>query len=124
MWQTEARAGLPENACAVPSNIRSPMSSVTLRTAIAPIAGGQPVRLSSDLMNFGDESGHDKHCKVCGSLLYSVVAGGTLVHVSMGTLVDDPTIRPTEHIFVGSKAPWFTISDDLPQYQEHVVAAK
>ena len=28
----------------------------------------------------------------------------------MGTLVDDPTIRPTAHIFVGSKAPWFTIS--------------
>ena len=35
----------------------------------------------------------------------------------MGTLVDDPTIRPTEHIFVGSKARWFTITDDLPQYE-------
>ena len=37
----------------------------------------------------------------------------------MGTLVDDPSIRPTAHIFVGSKAPWFAITDDLPQYQEH-----
>ncbi len=36
---------------------------------------------------------------------------------SMGTLVDEPSIRPTEHIFVGSKAPWFTITDDLPQHQ-------
>ena len=42
----------------------------------------------------------------------------------MGTLIDDPTIRPTKHIFVGSKAPWFTITDDLPQYQEHVEAAR
>jgi hypothetical protein len=40
----------------------------------------------------------------------------------MGTLVDDPSIRPTAHIFVGSKAPWFTIADGLPQYQGHVAA--
>jgi hypothetical protein len=44
------------------------------------------------------------------------------VHVAMGTLVDDPTIRPTCHIFVGSKAPWFTIADDLPQYEGHEIA--
>jgi len=40
----------------------------------------------------------------------------------MGTLVDNPAIRPTAHIFVGSKAQWFTITDGLPQYQGHVVA--
>ena len=28
-------------------------------------------------------------------------------------------IRPTEHIFVGSKAPWFEITDDLPQHDEY-----
>jgi hypothetical protein len=39
---------------------------------------------------------------------------------SWGTLVDAPSIRPSRHIFVGSKAPWFTITDDLPQHQEHV----
>jgi hypothetical protein len=33
--------------------------------------------------------------------------------------MDDPGIRPSAHIFVGSKAPWFTITDDLPQYREH-----
>jgi hypothetical protein len=31
----------------------------------------------------------------------------------------DPIIRPTKHIFVGSKAPWFTITDELPQFEEH-----
>jgi hypothetical protein len=48
-----------------------------------------------------------------------VVRGGAYVHVAMGTLVDAPSIRPTHHIFVGSKAPWFDITDTLPQYQEH-----
>jgi hypothetical protein len=68
------------------------------------------------LMIIGEADGHDARCDACGSLLYSVVAGGDRVHVAMGTLVDDPSIRPNEHIFVGSKAPWHTITDDLPQY--------
>ena len=56
-----------------------------------------------------------------GSLVYSVVRDGAYIHVAMGSLVDAPSIRPTRHIFVGSKAPWFTITDDLPQHQEHMV---
>jgi len=73
------------------------------------------------LMIFGNPSAaHDVHCKACGSLLYSVVREGAFVHVTMGTLVDEPSIRPTAHIFVGSKARWFTINDDLPQFDEHV----
>lgn len=72
-------------------------------------------------MIIGDENGNDTHCKVCGSLLFSPVRAGAFVHVAMGTLVDDPTIRPTKHIFVGSKATWFTITDDLPQYAEHAL---
>ncbi|RUU82191.1 GFA family protein [Mesorhizobium sp. M7A.T.Ca.TU.009.01.1.2] len=74
------------------------------------------------LLIFGDESGHNAHCGRCGSLLYSLVRDGAYVHVAMGTLVNDPSIRPTDHIFVGSKAGWFTITDDLPQHQEHVIA--
>ena len=61
----------------------------------------------------------DLHCGRCGSLLYSVVRDGQFVHVTLGTLVDAPSIRPEAHIFVGSKAPWFTITDDLPQHQRH-----
>jgi hypothetical protein len=52
-----------------------------------------------------------------------VVRDGDFVHVAMGTLVDDPGIRPTKHIFVGSKAPWFTITDDLPQFSAHETGA-
>jgi hypothetical protein len=69
------------------------------------------------LLIYGGPTGHDGHCRACGSLLYSVVRGGAFVHVAMGTLIDAPSIRPSRHIFVGSKAPWFTITDDLPQYE-------
>jgi len=70
-------------------------------------------------MVHGEEDAGDIHCGQCGSLLYSVVRNGAYVHVAMGTLVDAPSIRPTHHIFVGSKAPWLDITDTLPQYQEH-----
>ena len=43
---------------------------------------------------------------------------GQFFHVTLGTLVDDPGIRPKFHIFVGSKAPWHEIADSLPQYAE------
>ena len=69
------------------------------------------------LLIYGDENtAHDVHCRNCGSLLYSVVREGEYVHVAMGTLMDDPRIRPSMHIFVASKAPWYEITDDLPQH--------
>lgn len=70
------------------------------------------------LLVFGDENASDARCSVCGSLLHSVVRDGAFVHVAMGTLVDDPAIRPTKHIFVGSKAPWLAVTDDLRQCEE------
>jgi hypothetical protein len=92
-------------------------------SAFKPFGGIERDRLrvvkgAEDLMIFGDESGHDAHCRHCGSLLYSLVREGQYVHITLGTLMDEPSIRPTAHIFVGSKAPWFTITDELPQYEE------
>jgi hypothetical protein len=96
-------------------------------SAFKPFAGieGNKIAVTAGadkLMIVGGEDGNDTHCKVCGSLLYSLVRGGIFVHVTLGTLVDDPAIRPSKHIFVGSKAPGFTITDGLPQYDEHMVA--
>jgi hypothetical protein len=73
---------------------------------------------ADNLLTYGDDKGHDARCRACGSLLYSVVRDGAYVHVTLGTLVDDPSIRPSAHIFVGSKAAWETIADDLPQHAE------
>ena len=67
---------------------------------------------------FGEEDLNDTRCAACGSFLYSVVREGDWVHVAMGSLVDDPFIRPSEHIYVGSKARWFEITDELPQSDE------
>jgi len=96
----------------------------TTGSAFKPFAGIEREKLAvvegqDRLLIFGDENANDTHCAVCGSLLYSVVRDGAFVHVAMGALVDDPSIRPDRHIFVGSKAPWFTIADSLPQYEEH-----
>ena len=99
----------------------------TTGSAFKPFAGIEREKLTitrgeDERLIFGDENGHDAHCGRCGSLLYSLVRNGAWVHVAMGTLLDDPLIRPTAHIFVGSKAPWFDITDGLPQYQGHVAA--
>jgi hypothetical protein len=71
------------------------------------------------LLVHGDDGLNDTRCATCGSLLFSVVREGGYVHVALGSLVDEPSIKPTEHIFVGSKASWFDITDDLPQFDEH-----
>ena len=82
------------------------------RTKFAVEAGADGVLL------FGDSDCHDAHCGTCGSFLYSVVQDGQTVHVNFGALRDPPSIRPTAHIHVGSKAPWYEITDDLPQHDE------
>ena len=93
----------------------------TTGAAFKPLAGIEASKLrvrrgEEDALRYGDESGYDLHCGACGSLLYSLVREGRYIHVAMGALVDDPIIRPTMHIFVGSKAPWFEITDQLPQF--------
>ena len=34
----------------------------------------------------------------------------------VATLDDEPTARPAMHINIESKAPWYEICDDLPQF--------
>ncbi|WP_422001996.1 GFA family protein [Reyranella sp.] len=96
----------------------------TTGSAFKPFAGIERDRLAvthgaGTLLIQGDALNNDTHCARCGSLLFSVVRDGAFVHVAMGTLVDAPSIRPGCHIFVGSKAPWHTIADDLPQHEGH-----
>jgi hypothetical protein len=72
----------------------------------------------ADVLIYGDRDGsHDVHCRHCGSFLYSHIAANGNGHVAMGTLIDTPSIKPQFHMFVGSKAPWHEITDDLPQFE-------
>src|SRR3984957_10294167 len=95
----------------------------TTGAAFKPFAGIERDKLritcgADRLLIYGEESRHDAHCGTCGSLLYSLVGEAQFVHVTLGTLVDSPSIRPSAHIYVGSKAAWYTITDDLPQHHE------
>ena len=56
-------------------------------------------------------------CKRCGSSLFGGSwPEGPEVSIRLGTLDDDPGIRPQERSHVASKAPWDEITDDLPQH--------
>ena len=59
-------------------------------------------------------------CRVCGSNLQWCPTGNAeYFALALGTLDDDPGVRPERHIFVGSKAPWYVIEDHLSQFAEY-----
>jgi hypothetical protein len=57
-------------------------------------------------------------CTRCGGKAPSVQRARGVVVVPAGTLDTDPLMRVQAHIFVASKAPWFEITDAIPQYAE------
>lgn len=57
-------------------------------------------------------------CRVCGSPIPVVQEGRMSVVIPAGTLDDDPGVRPALHLFTGSKAPFWEIRDNLPQFDE------
>ena len=59
-------------------------------------------------------------CRVCGSSMPRDSAERRIAVVPMGSLDDDPGVRPEVHIYVGSRAAWDVITDALPQNEENV----
>jgi hypothetical protein len=57
-------------------------------------------------------------CGECFSLIYWTYPDGS-AGVPFGTLIDKPSLKPTHHQFVGSKADWYEIRDELPQHDEY-----
>lgn len=56
-------------------------------------------------------------CRVCGATLAGM-DNGQITSITLGTVEGDPGITPQYHIFVDSKASWYTISDKLVQYSQ------
>lgn len=58
-------------------------------------------------------------CSRCGSPVFKrSPEPPDLLKVRAGTLDSDPGVRPTAHIWVREKAPWYEITDGLPQFPE------
>ena len=57
-------------------------------------------------------------CSRCGSPVFGRMAGVDLMRVRLGTLDDDPAGRPIANIWVGSKAPWYQITDSLERFDD------
>ena len=56
-------------------------------------------------------------CSECGSSLAGTI-NGKVTSITLGSVEGDPGIKLEAHIFVGSKAQWYDITDDLPQFDE------
>jgi hypothetical protein len=59
---------------------------------------------------------HCSMCRTCGSGMPRADHGRGIAVVPLGSLDDDPGTGAVDHIFVGSKAQWYTITDDLPRF--------
>jgi hypothetical protein len=72
----------------------------------------------ADLKSYASSPSHDRvFCAECGSnILVALDSEPDVFYVCMGTMDGNPDCPPGYHIFVGSKAPWHEINDELPQY--------
>ncbi|MBK3845257.1 GFA family protein [Stutzerimonas xanthomarina] len=61
-------------------------------------------------------------CSKCGSPIYSkkdTLPG--VLRIRAGLLNEELSVKPVAHFYTGSKANWWPISDDLPQFEEAYV---
>jgi hypothetical protein len=56
-------------------------------------------------------------CRRCGGEVPRLSRERGIVVVPAGSLDTDPGVRPSAHIYVGSKATWFDITDRLSQFE-------
>ena len=57
-------------------------------------------------------------CSTCGSPIYSRWdAQPDMLRLRLGLVNEDPGRRALAHFWVGSKAPWFEITDGLPRFE-------
>ena len=64
---------------------------------------------------------HATRCGRCWSLLCWTVHhhDRTWLRVPYGTLDEAPSLKPTAHMFVGSKAEWYELCDELPRHDRY-----
>jgi hypothetical protein len=63
-------------------------------------------------------------CRTCGSPLPVALEGPNLVVLHAGVLDGEPETWPFRHIFVGRTASRHTITDKMPQFEQHASASE
>jgi hypothetical protein len=91
---------------------------------IVPAEGFRYTRGEAVLKSYRTEAGvHRMFCTECGSAILSKRESmPEIVRVRVGTFDTPLQASPSAHIFVGSKAEWHEIRDDLPQHAERAPA--
>jgi hypothetical protein len=78
------------------------------------------LRGEHDVKSFDTGGGYRRtFCPDCGCPAPLVQDQRRSVVLMPGTLDADYTESLARHIFVGSKAPWWEITDEAPQFDEH-----
>ena len=73
-----------------------------------------------EIVRYRTESGYPcRFCRICGAKLPLVLEQAGQVVLPAGAVSGEPVPKLHHHIFVGSKAPWWEIADDLPCFEEH-----
>ena len=74
------------------------------------------------IKSYASSESHERiFCGECGSnILVALDDDSENFYLSMSTLEGDPLCPAGYHIYVGSKAAWHEINDDLAQYEEDV----
>jgi hypothetical protein len=66
-----------------------------------------------------DENGMGREfCSVCGSLAPGKPDHMQTWSIPAGTFDDDPGVRPAGHVFVSTRAHWWSIEDELPKFEK------
>jgi hypothetical protein len=103
------------------SRCRRGRSAAHATNIFYPLAGFSWIRGESQVADFKVPDAQYfavAFCRRCGSEVARPSTERQLVVVPAGSLDDDPGVRVSRHVFVGSKASWFEITDDLPQFAE------
>jgi hypothetical protein len=86
--------------------------------AAAPLAGFRFTAGETAVARYDSSPGyHRSFCSHCGSVIPEGNEAFGIAICPAGNLEGDLGIEPQFHMFVGSKAPWYEITDDLPQHE-------
>jgi hypothetical protein len=83
----------------------------------APVAAFRWLKGEEDVRAYASsDQGKRFFCGICGAVGPTPLPDAGIAICPAGNLLSDPGVRPKMHMFVGSKAPWYTITDKVPQH--------